>query len=110
MIFASKTPDQIIRTPEDDALIAAGDFCAEEVYGVIPSKLHNEPNRILTAFREIDAGRGEYADWLRDFDERQPFWLRGSDGQPCRYPQYTEAEIDHAKRVLRRLAAAQASG
>ena len=66
---------------------------------MIPSKLHNEPNRILTAFREIDAGRGEYADWLR-----------GSDGQPCRYPQYTEAELDHAKRVLRRLAAAQASG
>jgi hypothetical protein len=65
---------------------------------------YNPPNGILVAFRQIDGGRGEYADWLRDFDERPGFWTRGHDDPAARYPQYTPAEVDHAQKVLTRLA------
>ncbi|MDL5351152.1 hypothetical protein [Microbacterium sp. zg-YB36] len=70
---------------------------------------HNGPNPILIAFREIDAGRNEYADWVRDFDENPHFWTRGHADPGARYPQYTPAELDHARRVLTRLAALEAS-
>lgn len=101
MMFASKTPDDIIRTPEDEALIAAVDFCSEEVYGLIPSKFYNMANPILRAFRDYVAwawvylpNDTTYAEDVRAFDGLRDDSFIGT----------TPEQIDHARRVLTRLA------
>lgn len=130
MMFASKTPSDHNQDPEPYVVTYNGEN-ARRVTAAYASMLdtpfennydervemsshprpefdlaqHNEPNPVLTAFRQIDAGRGEYADWVRDFDERPEFWTRGHNGTPSRFPQYTPAQVAHARRVLSRLAA-----
>lgn len=113
-MFASNTPRDLNRDPRPLSTIGTGrrvavgsNFAGETVPNPRPEydhPQHNEPNRILIAFRLIDAGRNEYADWLSDFDERPAFWTRGHDEPTALYPQYTPAELHHARRVLARLA------
>lgn len=68
--------------------------------------LTNPANRLLDAFRLIDAGRSEYADWVRDIDANPQFWMR----QGGQYPQYTPAEVEHARAVLSRIPLAFPTG
>ncbi|MFI9629225.1 hypothetical protein [Streptomyces sp. NPDC052042] len=73
---------------------------------VQPVKQHNPTNTLLAHFRQIDDGRGEYAEWLRDFDQNPEFWRRqaGVGLFAGITVGYTSDEIDHARRVLERLA------
>lgn len=119
-IYASKTPRDLNHDPMPWAHTACGYSWCDDFGGRFQTNngtgnefsprpefdhaQHNEPNPVLTAFRQIDAGRGEYADWVRDFDERPEFWTRGHNGTPSRFPQYTPAQVAHARRVLERLA------
>lgn len=66
----------------------------------------NPTNTLLHHFRMIDAGRGEYEDWLRDIDENPHVWVRrpGHGLMARSMVGYTDEEIDHARRVLARLA------
>jgi hypothetical protein len=68
--------------------------------------MHNEPNRLLIDFRYIDAGRGEYARWVRDFDEHPEFWQRqpGAGLFAGVTVGYEADHIAHARKVLTRLA------
>lgn len=67
---------------------------------------HNPTNTLLAHFRMIDAGRGEYEDWLRDIDENPHVWVRRRGGGLALGSMvgYTDDEIDHARKVLTRLA------
>ncbi|MEV5068909.1 hypothetical protein MRBLMI12_000465 [Microbacterium sp. LMI12-1-1.1] len=114
-VFASKTPRDLIAHPADpDICGACWGILPPEGVTMVPDDgqvcdcpmptQNNEPNGILTAFRAIDAGRNEYAAWVRDFDENPGFWTRGYGDPNARYPQYTPLELDHARRVLTRLA------
>lgn len=114
MIFASKTPRDLNHDPapwinEDDIRERRPDYVVgqyphrEPIYDPRPEfdhVQHNEPNPVLVAFRLIDGNRKEYADWVRDFDAYPEFWQR----QGGQYPQYTPDQVDHARRVLSRLA------
>lgn len=129
MMFSSKTARDLNHDPEPDVLTYNGKdekrvpvtYAAwatpyENNFGEVVERRHgprtefdhvqhNEPNPLLVDFRVIDAGRNEYGDWVRDFDQRPEFWTRGHTGAPSRYPQYTPEQVAHARRVLERLAA-----
>lgn len=125
-MFASKTPSDLIRTPEDDALIANGDFREEGVYGQIPSKLYNAPNPILVEFRRYirerpdawgDVPRALIADGIDALlvHAGELVWFQGEDAGMDELVlfligAYDETEwlthnahADHARRVLTRL-------
>lgn len=94
-MFASKTPRDIIRTPEGDALIASGDYREEEVYGIIPDRFHNEPSWLLTAFRDEPREPGET-------DAERIAWWKGFGAD--HRSTATDEEREHFRRVLTRLA------
>ncbi|WP_217181582.1 hypothetical protein [Streptomyces sp. AC495_CC817] len=107
--FASRTPYDTIRDPEGDALIANGDFCEEEVYGLIPEKFHNEVNPILAAFRARIAMTGEHPYWGDNWDATMDYLDFAMDylDFAIDFPHKVQDDpdhVDHARRVLSRLA------
>lgn len=71
----------------------------------------NPVNTLLDHFRNIDGGRGEYREWLKDLDANPEFWRRQRIsvlGNPALVG-YTTDEIEHAKKVLSRLPRLQQS-
>lgn len=116
MMFASKTPRDLNHDPRPLSTLGTGrrvrvgsEYAGETVLNPRPEydhPQHNEPNRLLVDFRAIDAGRGEYARWLLDIDENPAFWeLQPGHGLLWGVMVgYEAAHIDHARRVLTRLA------
>ena len=97
-MFASRAPRDIIRTPEDDALVAAGAFREEGLCGLIPSQFHNPANPILVQWRR------ELADSQVSLHESALDALEVDDWGG--YSTVDDAKIiDHARRVTQRVAA-----
>ena len=115
-MYASKTPRDLNRDPQpyweggERVSIAPGDTYLRAIMATsfdprpeFDHVQHNKPNRLLIDFRRIDGGRGEYADWVRDIDENRGWWVSqmAPSGNTIGYAPH---EIQHARKVLTRLA------